>query len=253
MKNMHLKIANKIFSVFYYYEETYDICIDFIVDSVKPDIIITITKEELDSLIMEETSNLIPKQTDFEKSMAVMLNYSSYESHLLLKKIADALLSYGILLIHGAAITVDKKCYIFTAPSGVGKTTHILNWINAVPGVSIVNGDKPFLDILNYKVYSSPWCGKEGLGENISAHLSGIVYLERCIENRIEPVSLKEILPILFQQIYIPRNRELAIKAFQLFDRFRAVSFYHLFCNMDTQSAIVSYKGLIGGKDKNKW
>ncbi len=58
--------------------------------------------------------------------------------------------------MHGAAVAVDDKCYIFTAPSGTDKTTHAMNWLRAVLEAYIVNGDKPFVDVNNKLVYGSP-------------------------------------------------------------------------------------------------
>lgn len=55
-------------------------------------------------------------------------------------------------VFHGATIEVGGRAYIFTAPSGTGKTTHIRMWRQVFgERVNIINGDKPMLRIVNAK------------------------------------------------------------------------------------------------------
>ena len=60
------------------------------------------------------------------------------------RSIAEQLPMRGAFLVHGAAIAYGGKAYLFTAPSGTGKTTHISLWKKYLgDDVQIVNGDKP--------------------------------------------------------------------------------------------------------------
>lgn len=47
-----------------------------------------------------------------------------YETLAIYRKIAEALIPRGILLVHGSTLKVNGNGYMFTAPSGVGKSTH---------------------------------------------------------------------------------------------------------------------------------
>ena len=49
--------------------------------------------------------------------------------------------------MHGAVVAIDNKAYMFTANSGVGKTTRAKLWLNEYPDSIIVNGDKPLIKI----------------------------------------------------------------------------------------------------------
>ncbi len=50
--------------------------------------------------------------------------------------------------MHGAVVSWKQEGYIFTAPSGTGKTTHVRLWKEHLgPDVEIINGDKPVLEV----------------------------------------------------------------------------------------------------------
>ena len=86
------------------------------------------------------------------------------ETLALLRKVAEVLPEKDGFLMHGAVIQWKDKAYMFTAPSGTGKTTHIRLWRKYLgQGVSIINGDKPFIRIVDdcVRIYGTPWAGKE--------------------------------------------------------------------------------------------
>ena len=63
-------------------------------------------------------------------------------------QLASQLPAFGRFLMHGAAIAYNGAAYLFTAPSGTGKSTHIRLWRQYLgSGVSVINGDKPFLSL----------------------------------------------------------------------------------------------------------
>ena len=78
--------------------------------------------------------------------------------------------------------------YLFTAPSGTGKSTHIRLWRQFLGEAGhIVNGDKPFLSVEEGKVFvwGSPWAGKENWQKNRKAPLHGICLLKQGQKNKI--------------------------------------------------------------------
>lgn len=46
------------------------------------------------------------------------------ESLAVYRKISEAVLDYDAFLFHCSAVAVDGEAYLFTAPSGTGKSTH---------------------------------------------------------------------------------------------------------------------------------
>ena len=101
------------------------------------------------------------------------------------------------------------KAWMFAAVSGTGKTTQYLLWKELYgEEVQIINGDKPVLafDHGDITVYPSPWNGKEGMGQQISAPLGGIILLRQSNRNRIRQVSAAEAAGAVFVQFLFNRK-----------------------------------------------
>ena len=214
----------------------------------QPDFVIRASQKEIDEEQIPNYGEIV-KAINRDEDIAV--ENQSAETNAIYRKIADRILEYGIILMHGAAVSVNKKCYIFTAPSGTGKTTHINNWLKAIPDTFVVNGDKPLIDVEKGLVYGTPWCGKEGQGTNTVAPLAGLIHLERGVTNTILPISFKEMLPCLLQQVYIPVTGKERILAYKCLDRIKDIPCYRLKCNMDLESAITAYRGIKDNERKN--
>lgn len=68
------------------------------------------------------------------------------ESLAIYRKISLKMLDYQAFLFHAVVIAHKGRGYAFTAKSGAGKSTHVMQWLNALGSeVSVVNGDKPLL------------------------------------------------------------------------------------------------------------
>ncbi|MBP5462421.1 MAG: hypothetical protein J6Y20_09875 [Lachnospiraceae bacterium] len=171
------------------------------------------------------------------------------ENLFLLRCIAEKILSYNVLLVHGAVVAFDGKCYMFTAPSGTGKTTHVNLWLEKLPQAHVLNGDKPFLKVTeegDVLACGIPWRGKERLGRNEILPLEAICILDRAPENRISIEEPKNVISKLLQQTNIPAEPAAAMKALQLLDSIvRRVRLYHLECNMDPEAAEVSIGAML--------
>ena len=96
----------------------------------------------------------------------------------------------GALPLHASHIQTDGRAILFTAPSGVGKSTQAALWWQ-YRGARIVNGDKALVFPGCEPVVASglPYCGTSGICENAAAPLEAIVVLEQGRENRITRLS----------------------------------------------------------------
>lgn len=163
------------------------------------------------------------------------------------RKLTEKLLHYDIILFHGAVLTMEENAYLFTAPSGTGKTTHIHLWKQVFgDSVSILNGDKPLLKITQDGIFAcgTPWQGKENEGENRIVPLKAICILERSETNHIESLTFSQALPVLLQQTYRPTETEALIKTMELIKELHQVDLYRLGCNMNPEAAEVAYVGM---------
>ena len=84
------------------------------------------------------------------------------------------------LLLHASAVSYQEKAIIFTAPSGVGKTTQAELW-KTHRNATIINGDKVFLtkDADRIIAWGSPWKGSSAYAENMGVEAAAIVVLEQ--------------------------------------------------------------------------
>ena len=115
----------------------------------------------------------------------------------------NELLTHRRALFHGVALIWKQKAWIFTAPSGTGKTTQYRLWKKILKKeIQVINGDKPLLhchDDGSIWVHSSPWRGKERVGViGRCAPLGGIIYLEQGDHNTIRRLKPNEAARPLF-------------------------------------------------------
>lgn len=117
---------------------------------------------------------------------------------------SDHLLAYERCAFHAAAILWHERAFLFTAPSGTGKSTQLKNWIQLYPAdTKIMNGDKPILGAEKDTiwVFPSPWKGKERLGDDsIKAPLGGIIFLRQSDQNKIRRLDPYESVALLLER-----------------------------------------------------
>ncbi len=161
------------------------------------------------------------------------------------RKLCDFVLEKDILLFHGSAIAVDGQVYLFTAPSGTGKSTHTRLWREKFGERALmVNDDKPLLKLAEagVTVYGTPWDGKHRLSANVALPLKALCILKRGTENRIRRITSDEALPTLLRQAY----RAAALdRILPLVTRLSdAVPIYELYCDMSPEAVEVSWAGM---------
>ena len=193
--NFKIRLAGRNVFIHSVFPHVYYQCCGFLEENSEPDFEVQLDRKQI--------AAELKRANQFDSTSYGLKNA---ESILLQKVIAEKMLDYNAILMHGAVIAVDNRSYMFVAPSGTGKTTHIKKWLRNVKGSFVVNGDKPFVLLQNNVAYTcgTPWNGKEHMGNNSIVPLKVIVFLERNEENHIEKVSFKSIFPILLEQTYQP-------------------------------------------------
>ena len=224
------------------YEEVYEFCHEYLTDE-PAHMTVIVTPEDI---MYEKKVNITEAQ--IEGIQVVDYPDSYLETLAVYRKIATKMLEYDTFLMHGAVVAVGDKSWLFTAPSGTGKTTHINLWLKNIRGSYVVNGDKPLIHIGDEcTVYGTPWAGKEGMNRNIGVQLCGIVFLNRGVDNRIEQVPMSKVLPTLIQQSYRPKDRAGLEKTLTLLSQLgRKIPMYQLYCNMNDEAALIAYNVLSG-------
>lgn len=239
-------LAGKNIAVTSIFDEVYDLCRDYWTDA-SPDMTVKVTNEDI---AYEKIINI--RESQLEGIQIVDYPDSYLETLAVYRKIATKMLEFDTFLMHGAVVAVGDKAWLFTAPSGTGKTTHINLWLKNIQGSYVVNGDKPLIHIGDEcTVYGTPWAGKEGMNRNMGVKLCGIVCLNRGKDNRIEKVSLSQLLPVLIQQSYRPKEKAGLEKTLVLLSRLgRKIPMYQLYCNMNDEAALTAYNALSGAENE---
>lgn len=94
------------------------------------------------------------------------------------------------VLFHCAYIEIDGNALVFTAPSGVGKSTQAALWCN-YKGAELINGDRCALMLKNSILYACgiPYCGSSRVNINKSLPVKAVVYLEQSPVSVVKPLS----------------------------------------------------------------
>lgn len=229
------KLADKYIGIESPSTELRDFFKDYLVENHSPDFIVSCTEQDV-----------MAEQDITDASFP----YHYLETLAILRKISELFPSQNRLLIHGAAISYHEKAYLFTAPSGTGKSTHICLWRKYLgQEVQIVNGDKPFvsLDSEQTYIYGTPWAGKENWQRNCQVPLNGICFLQRGTTNSIRQLSPMEALPLLMRQVYLSKTSETVAQTLGLVDTLmQKVPLYLLKCDMSEEAVRCSFEKMTG-------
>lgn len=242
MESFRIQIAGLVTQVQPLYETTAVYCRNYLTDKM-PAFEISITEEDLafeqrmlDIEAREEGMKLRRFTGPFLERTAIQ------------RKIAEELLKYGTLLMHGSTVGLDGAAYLFTATCGTGKSTHTRLWREVFGDRAVmINDDKPFLKIGNDGVVAcgSPWSGKHGLDHNIGLPLKGICILRRGAVNRIRRITPEEAKDMVYHQCQGTADAGLQERICTLADlMMQKIPLWEMECTKEPGAALVSYSAM---------
>jgi hypothetical protein len=118
----------------------------------------------------------------------------------------------GMIALHSSSIVYNGRAYLFSAPSGTGKTTHTNLW-EEYCDVKPLNGDVAMLSVQDSVVYvhGIPWCGTSEKYSNVTVPLGNIIFLKRAGSNVISVMNSFEAVPNICSRSFSPNwNKSLA-------------------------------------------
>jgi hypothetical protein len=188
---------------------------------------------------------------EYEKNFSCNENSFVLEATAVLRKFCDVLLyRFEGMFLHAATVIYRGEAYAFSAPSGTGKTTHILKWKKLFgEKVSILNGDKLFLRCIDNDIvaYGNPWQGKENLGENLNCPLKGIFVIKRDETNFVRQLSEIEALKSLVDSTLFPKDKEGRNKQLDFLDKLISnVNVFELHCNLEDEAVYTAISAIEG-------
>lgn len=161
---------------------------------------------------------------------------------------AGGLLRNAGMMLHASCISYEGQAVCFSAPPGVGKSTHTEKWVRLF-GAEILNDDKPALRRREegWKAYGTPWSGKHDLSANRGAPLKGICFLFRGEQTTLEPLTPAQALPLFMSQTVFRLGRANMERLLPLADRLlREVPLWKLTCTKEDEAAYVVREALFG-------
>lgn len=234
------KIADVVFDAVPIYGYTVKLCEKYLYSGAEePEFTAIMTKNDIDA----------------EKAQAGAENFPDYylESLALFRKLCDYVLSFrqGIIF-HSSAVAVDGKAYLFTAPSGTGKSTHARLWREMLGDkVVYINDDKPIIRYVDgdFYVYGTPWNGKHRLDTNARAKIAAICEIKQSKVNSICRISPQEMLLVVMNQTIRPTETDKLDNLFTILDKLlTTVPLYRLECDISRKAAEMSYGAMAENK-----
>ncbi len=199
----------------------------------KEDIIATLSEEE-----MQEKQKAFPTLT-LDDCEYLYTGADFYEK----------LLDFDGMFLHASAVAVGGKAYLFSAPCGVGKSTHTALWQEyfGKERAIIINDDKPAIRLIDGKLYvfGTPFSGKSDKNTNIKVPLKAICFLEQAKENSIRKMSAVEALMQIFNQTLRPVDAKKMEKLIFLVDKLlKNIPVYKMGCNISLDAVETAYTAM---------
>ncbi len=115
------------------------------------------------------------------------------------------LIGHERFFLHASAVVYEDAAYLFSAPSGTGKSTHAKLWQELYDAPPL-NGDLNLIGIADGKpvVYGLPWCGTSGIFTTETYPLGGVIFLRQDKMNTVQALTPDTCALMLSQRIISP-------------------------------------------------
>ncbi len=232
-----------------YFQETRDRAADYEDDSWDvndADEVINI-KPEIYDIEHQNCMDHYDESVGMDRSQASIFAYNRVEYSLTGALFNRYILRHSGIMLHSSAVVVDGYAYLFSANSGVGKSTHTGLWVkNLGDKAYIINDDKPAIRLVDgeLRVFGTPWSGKTTLNENKGVKLGAIVFLERSENNWIKPMSPNDAIKLFFPQTirYIVKEENMQLALGRMEEVLTNCPLYNMGCNISDEAFELAYK-----------
>lgn len=155
----------------------------------------------------------------------------------------------GRFFLHASAVVYEGEAYLFSAPSGTGKSTHTAFWRQRFPDSYILNDDKPVIWPRKEQItaWGSPFAGKTNLQVNNGVPLKGICFLKQGKENQIQQITEDRALALMLNNTWRPKNSEQINFLLDMMEQVVAqIPIYEMSCTREMEAAELSYRVMKG-------
>lgn len=112
---------------------------------------------------------------------------------------------HHMAVLHSASFLYQGKAWLFSGPSGTGKSTHTNLWHDLLQ-VPLLNGDLNVLALKNGQpmIHGLPWCGTSEICDPASYPLGGIILLRQAMGDYVEELSPDKKRLLVLQRLISP-------------------------------------------------
>lgn len=131
--------------------------------------------------------------------------YIKYSRSVLQVMSLESLLNQkNTFILHTSFIKWREKGILFSAPSGIGKSTQADLW-NKYENAEIINGDRAAIRNINgkFRAYGLPYAGSSKIFKNKSAIISHIIVLRQGKKNILKKLSPRDAFIQIYSQTTI--------------------------------------------------
>ncbi len=109
----------------------------------------------------------------------------------------------GYVSLHAAVIESEGKAFVFSGPSGTGKSTRARAWMEEF-GAELISGDRTLIDVRSLELYGVPWDGKEQCFRNVHYPLEAICEIRRSGSDYVRAMGVMQRRKFLLRQCFLP-------------------------------------------------
>ena len=162
------------------------------------------------------------------------------------------LIRRGYVSLHAAAVETDGAAYVFTGPSGMGKSTRARAWMRAMDA-RLISGDRPLIRLDGLELFGVPWDGKEQCFRSVHYPLKAICEIRRADAVRVQAFSFSQRLRLLARQCFVPMwdTETAAVQMRNIFRLASGVNIVRAFCGPTGKDAL-ALRAAIDRKDYMK-
>lgn len=203
------------------------------------------------SYVSSGTPVMAVKPDPYDESRLVMSRPSESEREYICCSAAFCrnILQHGRFYLHASAVVYEGEAYLFSAPSGTGKSTHTAFWRELFPGSYILNDDKPVIwpEQEQITVWGTPFAGKTNLQVNRGVPLKGICFLKQGSENQIHQVTEEQALALMLNNTWRPRSNEGMNRLLDMMEQVVSqINVYEMSCTREPEAAQLSCRVMKG-------
>ncbi len=203
------------------------------------DLVIDVTPE-----IVKEIRNAQPHLS--EEECAYIYTGEEFNYHMI---------DCGGLKLHASAVVLDGEAYLFSAPSGTGKSTHTTLWREyfGPERTFILNDDAPIIkpegDVL--MAWGSPWSGTSPLSRNVGVPLKAIAFLEQSQKDWIMPMDYSDALIHIMGQTSRTQLLDRLDKQIATLNRLlKTVPIFRMGCTISHNAVETAYAAMNKGRSE---